>query len=86
MDSIYHSSYILNLDKLFQQNICLVIVVADFNAKSNNWFRNHNSTNEAKEINIISSNWASSNNWLTDFIYHITHLLVSIHFLILNQT
>ena len=36
MDSIYHSSYILNLDKLFQQNICLVIVVADFNAKSNN--------------------------------------------------
>ena len=59
----------LNLDTVSANNPFLTVVLGDFNAKSNLWYKNDKTTNEGSKIDGIASQFG-----LHQFINEPTHL------------
>ena len=62
----------LILDKIHEENPSMIFVLGDFNAKSNNWCKNHATSHEGSRIEAVTSNYG-----LHQLIQEPTHILNS---------
>ena len=76
----------LNLDKIATKSPYLLVILGDFNIKSQNWYKHEKTTYESSNIDAITSQFGLQQLIKEQLMFLQIHLLVLIYYLLPNRT